>query len=64
MDNIDIDLDKLTDVDGLKIIWSFLSRAQSKGCFTIDEAVIIKNVYQKISKTVLGSKNSKKMTNV
>ena len=64
MDNIDIELDKLTDVDGLKILWTFLSRAQSKGCFTIDEAVIIKNVYQKISKIILGNKKSKKITTV
>lgn len=64
MDNINIDLEKITDIDGLKIIWTFLSRAQSKGCFTIDEAVIIKNVYQKISKTVLSSNNTKKNINV
>ena len=53
MDNTNIDLNKVNDVDGLKILWTFLSRAQTKGCFTIDEAVIIKDVFVKISKTVL-----------
>jgi hypothetical protein len=63
MDNNNIDLNKVNDVDGIKILWTFLSRAQSKGCFTIDESVIIKDVFVKISKTVLeNSKESKKNT--
>lgn len=59
-----IDLNKINDVDGLKILWTFLSRAQSKGCFTIDEAVIIKDVFMKVSKTVIENSKENKTNNV
>lgn len=47
-----VNLDSLTPVQSLNVLWSMLNNASSKGAFTIDESYVLKIIFQKITAVV------------
>ena len=44
-----VNLDSLTVVQSLNVLWSMLNQASSKGAFSIDESYVLKVIFQKIT---------------
>ena len=44
-----VNLDNLTVVQSLNVLWSMLNQASSKGAFTIDESYVLKVIFQKLT---------------
>lgn len=47
-----VNLDSLTPVQCLNVLWSMLNNASSKGAFTIDESYVLKIIFQKITAVI------------
>ena len=44
-----VNLDNLSVVQSLNVLWSMLNQASSKGAFTIDESYVLKVIFQKLT---------------
>ncbi len=44
-----VNLDSLTVVQSLNVLWSMLNQASSKGAFSIDESYVLKVIFQKLT---------------
>ena len=47
-----VNLDSLTPVQSLNVLWSMLNNASGKGAFSIDESYVLKVIFQKITAVV------------